>query len=143
MEIKTKAFDTVAIDPADIITFARGLIGFEDKQKFVLLGDPEKTEALVWLQSIEDQNLALVAIQPRLFRTDYKPSVHLDELKDLEVEDEADLLVYAIITVPSQVAKMTANLKAPVVINVKNNKAKQVILNDDRYKIKEPVFTEN
>lgn len=143
MEIKTKAFDTVAIDPADIITFARGLIGFEDKQKFVLLGDPEKTEALVWLQSIEDQNLALVAIQPRLFRPDYKPSVHLDELKDLEVEDEADLLVYAIITVPSQVAKMTANLKAPVVINVKNNKAKQVILNDDRYKIKEPVFTEN
>lgn len=140
MEIKTKAYGPLTIEPADIITFQRGLIGFENRLKFVLLGNPEVIETLVWLQSVEDEELAFVVAQPRFFRPDYNPSVHLDELQELEVEDEADLLVYSIITVPAEVNKMTANLRAPLVINVKNNMAGQIVLNDDRYKIKEPVF---
>jgi len=140
MEIKTKAYGPLTIEPTDIITFQRGPIGFEDKHKFVLLGNPEVIETLVWLQSVEDEELAFVVAQPRFFRPDYNPSVHLDELEELDVKDEADLLVYSIITVPAEVNKMTANLRAPVVINVKNNRAGQIVLNDDRYKIKEPVF---
>ncbi|MCA9748578.1 MAG: flagellar assembly protein FliW, partial [Romboutsia sp.] len=31
------------------------------------------------------------------------------------------------------------NLKAPIIINIKNNRGKQLILQDDKYKIKEPL----
>lgn len=136
MEIKTKAYGIVEIDPKEIITFEKGLIGFEDKRQFVLLGNPEVAETLVWMQSLDDPDLAFVVIQPRHFKPDYRPAINIAEIEELEVDDPELLLLYAIVVVPPDISKMTANLKAPVVINVKNNKAKQVILNDDRYKIK-------
>lgn len=142
MEINTKAYGKVEIDPKEIITFEQGLIGFEDKHEFVLLGNPDSQELLVWLQCIEDPNLAVVVIQPRFFKPDYKPSIDITEIEELEVEDPNLLLLYAIVVVPEDVRKMTANLKAPVVINVKNNKGKQIILNDENYKIKHLILND-
>jgi len=37
---------------------------------------------------------------------------------------------------------MTANLKAPIIINAKNNKGKQAILDNDEYLIKHPILEE-
>jgi len=139
MEIVTKAYGQIAIDPANIITFENGMIGFENLHKYVLLGKDE-SELLLWLQSAEDPEMAFVVIQPRFFKADYQPKIHVNELAELSVEDAADLLLYAVVVVPEDITKMTANLQAPIVINTKNNKGKQLILNDDTYKIKEPVF---
>ena len=43
------------------------------------------------------------------------------------------------ITVPTDIEKMTANLKAPIVINMENNKAVQIIVEDD-YQVKHPIY---
>lgn len=142
MEINTKAYGRVKINPDDIITFDGGLLGFREMKTFVLLGDPETTEGLVWLQSLEEEHLAFVVIQPRFLRQDYQPEIHIRELEELEIEDPAILLLYAIVTIPEDFKKMTVNLRAPVVINVKNNTAKQVVLNDDQYRVKEPFLVQ-
>lgn len=142
MEISTKVFGKVNILEEDIITFENGIIGFEDLRKFVLLGSLDADEILVWLQAVEDEKLAFVVIQPRFFNSDYRPEIKTEEVEDLHAEDQAELLLYAIVTVPDDARKMTANLKAPVIINVKNNLAKQIVLNDDRYLIKEPILAE-
>lgn len=139
MEICTKACGTIEIDPENILAFERGILGFERLSKYVLLGKSD--DLLFWLQSTEEQEVAFVVIDPQMVIPDYQPQINIDDLKDLEVdENDLDLLVYAIVVVPEDIKKMTANLKAPVVINAKNNRAKQIVLNDDRYKIKEPVF---
>jgi flagellar assembly factor FliW len=140
MEIKTKPYGVVEINPEEIITFEQGLPGFEDKKKFILLGNPETNDILVWLQSIEDKNLAFVVIQPKFFKSNYQPKINIAELEDLNIKDEADLLIYAIVVVPQDLKKMTANLQAPIVVNVKNNRGKQLILNDNKYLIKESIF---
>lgn len=142
MELKTRAYGLVEINPEDIITFENGIIGFEEKRKFVLLGQPETNDILVWLQSADDADLAFVVIQPKFFWPAYNPAVTMDEVEDLNVEDASELLAYAIVVVPEDIKKMTANLKAPIIINVKNNKAKQIVLRDDSYKIKEAIFGE-
>lgn len=139
MEIKTKAYGTVDIDPENIITFDSGLVGFEDKHKFTLLGTGEEN-TLIWLQSLDDENFAFVVIQPRFFKPDYQPAINIEEVKDLGVVDAADLLLYTIVVIPQDVKKMTANLRAPIIVNVKNNKAKQLVLSDEGYDVKELVF---
>lgn len=141
MEMGSKAYGKVEIREEDIFTFDSGIIGFEDKKKYVLLGESEENEILVWFQSVEDENLAFVVIKPTVFRPDYKPKIHVDDLAGLDVgEDTSDLLVYTMVVVPEDINKMTANLRAPLIMNKKNNKAKQIVLNDDTYQFKEPIF---
>ena len=139
MKIQSKAYGTVEVDESDIITFEQGLIGLEQYGQYAILNN-RKTETLAWLQSLEEEHLAFVIIQPQFFKPDYKPEIRVSELAKLDIDDPADLIVFAIVVVPEDVTKMTANLKAPVIINTKNRKAKQLVLNDDKYLIKEPVF---
>ncbi len=143
MEINTKAYGLVEIDPEWILHFENGLLGFEDMHKFVMLSNPEGNDILLWLQSLEDENLAFVVIKPETFRPDYHPKIHWQELTDLEVEEQtptADLAIFAIVVVPEDITQMTANLVAPIIINLKNKKAKQIVLKDDTYKIKEYIL---
>lgn len=143
MQINTKPYGPVTINEEDIIFFENGLIGFEASRKFVLLGNRDANETLIWLQSIDTEDLAFVVIQPPVVKPDYKPAIRGEEIEELEADNASDLLVYSIVTIPEEIKKMTVNLKAPVIINVKNNKGKQIILNDDKYAIKELVFTQN
>ena len=61
-------------------------------------------------------------------------------LKNLGDIKEEELLVLATVTVPPEVEKMTSNLKAPFIINAGNLKACQIILDDDKYLIKYPIY---
>ena len=60
-------------------------------------------------------------------------------IKELDIKDEKDVLVICLITLGKSLKDSTANLKAPIIINIKNNRGKQLILQDDKYKIKEPL----
>lgn len=139
-EIVTKAYGMVSIDKDEIITFKNGLPGFEDMHEFVLLSNDPPDQPLLWLQSVEEAELAFVLIKPKTFRPDYNPSFPEAELSELKLEEDREALVLAITVIPEDVKKMTANLRAPLVINRSNRLAKQIVLNDDKYTVKEPVF---
>ena len=63
-----------------------------------------------------------------------------DEIIDeLDIKDPNDVLILCLITLGRTLNESTVNLKAPIIINIKNNKGKQLILQDDKYKIKEPL----
>src|SRR6478672_446614 len=61
MNISTTKFGSISIEQADVLTFVDGLIGMEDCQRWVLLGDSENA-ALAWLQSLESPNDAQVLV---------------------------------------------------------------------------------
>lgn len=143
MEIMTKPYGSVTINPDDTIYFNNGLLGFEDYKKYVLLGIPDVGELMVWLQSVEKENIAFPVIQPRFFWPEYRPVVNVNDLEKLEIADSLDALVYAIVVIPEDAKKMTANLRAPLIINVKNNRGKQIVLPDDTYKIKDYILGTN
>jgi flagellar assembly factor FliW len=50
--------------------------------------------------------------------------------------------VFTILTIPGNLTEMTANLKAPVVINTRSRIAKQVVLQENDQPIKHPMFNE-
>jgi flagellar assembly factor FliW len=132
MKLHTKFKETIEIQESEILHFEKGLPGFEDEKQFVLLpieGTPFST-----LQSVSTKNLAFFTTNPFLFFTKYDFELAESVQEQLKINEESDVLVLVILTIQEPLDKSTANLQAPVVINFKENLAKQVVLTDNRYR---------
>ena len=51
-----------------------------------------------------------------------------------------EFAIFTTIRVPPDITQMTINLKAPIVINVTTQKGCQVIVEDEQYKVRVPVY---
>ena len=67
-----------------------------------------------------------------------------NELRSLRIDasNKKDTLVYCILTIPAEVSAMTANLKAPIVINTASRQARQVVLQENEYSVKFSMYRE-
>ena len=131
MEIKTRIFGDVTISDDKMISFPNGIVGFPDLKDFALIHDEEQGDqaGIRWMQSVQEPNFAMPVINPLVVKEDYNPMVD-DELLSVIGAGE-NILVMTTITVPTDLSKMSVNLKAPFVINVDTRKAVQVVLEDD------------
>ncbi len=141
IKVKTTRFSDIEVDEDDVIELPSGLIGFPELKKYVLL-DHDKDSPFKWLQSLDDGAIAFVLINPLLFKPEYTVEVNEAEVADLGLEQEEDAVISVIITLPSDPQKMTANLKAPLVFNLKNRKGRQVILNNSEYTTRHNIMEE-
>jgi len=140
MEIKTKAMGTVSIVEKQIIELTQGFYGFADYHAFALIDAKQKP--FIWIQSLEKEDLAFLAIDPFLFRPDYEIGIDDSLLGPLEIQSPSDVLVFALITIPSHGTPITANLQGPLIINRNNNRAIQAILTDPRWQTKHDLMAE-
>ena len=142
MKINTRIFGEIEISEDKIITFENGIIGFPDMKKFTLLHDEEKgTDAGIrFLQSLEEPGFAMPVMDPLLVKPDYDPEVNDELLGGAGHITEENILVLVTVTVPSDLTKMSVNLRGPFVINVEENKACQVIVEGDTYPVKLPIY---
>lgn len=139
VKIQTSRFGAIEISQDDLIDFPEGPIGFQNLRSFVLLDDPND-EIFAWLQSCEDAAIAFPVLEPELFRQDYKLALNKHDLESLKAPSGEGLRCFCIITIPNDPTQMTANLKAPVVINVAGRVARQCVLQDNHLAIREPIF---
>ena len=142
MKIKTRFFGEIEIDNNKIITFQDGLPGFEHLKNFLFMTDKDENSPFCWLQSIEDVDIVFTLFNVFNFLPNYNPNIEKDMLKDLEEFKEEDFIIYCIATIPKDIKEITINLKAPVIINLANNKAKQIICNNEEYPIKYYIYKE-
>lgn len=142
MEVKTKWFGAIDIQDDKIITFDKGLIGLEEYKKYTIVYNTDESDSasIMWLQSLEDENLALPVMYPEVFMPNYDPIVEDELISPLGEFKIADLIVLVTLTVPSDITKMTSNLKAPIIINSDNMKACQLIADNENYKVKYPIY---
>ncbi len=142
MKIKTKAFGEVEIADEKIITFENGIIGFPDLKHFTLLHDEEKgtSAGIRFLQSIEEPGFAMPVMDPLIVKPDYDPEVDDELLVGLGELTSNNILVLVTVTIPSDLKQMCVNLQGPIIINVEERKACQVIVEGDRYPVKFPVY---
>lgn len=123
INITTIHFGELEVPKENLLEFEEGILGFEDLKRFVIISE-EETEPFKWLLSIDEPNIGFPIVDPWLLDINYSPG------KGFKLEEEA---LFSIITLGKADQNMTANLKAPIVINIKNNKGKQVILPNDKY----------
>lgn len=139
MIIATTRFGQVEIKNEDILTFAEGLLGFADLKKFVLLDDPSD-EIFAWLQSCDASAIAFPLLEPEIFSDTYNVTMSKSDMEALKVKEQKDAHYFSIITIPEDPTQMTANMKAPIVINMKEKLARQCVLQDNNLAIREPIF---
>ncbi|MBT2685453.1 flagellar assembly protein FliW [Bacillus sp. ISL-37] len=137
MKINTKYHGEVEVE--DILTFEKGIPGFVEEKQFALLPLSDD-ESYVVLQSVSTPGLAFVLTNPFHFKKEYDFQLEDATVEELNLESEKDVAVYSILTVQDPFEKTTANLQAPIIINQRNRKAKQVILHNEQYKTKHPIF---
>lgn len=139
MKINTKYHGEKVIDEKSIITFPQAIPGFPDEKKFIVLSLDDEGEFLV-LQSLVNSQLAFIITNPFSFFKEYDFTLENHVVELLEIESEKDIVVFSILTVHDPFNKTTANLQAPVVVNNKKRLAKQVILSNQDYHTKHPLF---
>jgi len=131
-QIRTKYFGEIDYDPENVLTFSKGLFGFEEEKQFLLLPF-EGDGGLYSLQSMQTPGLAFVAVDPAALCSDYTPSLQPEDLRALDVEEGGELFFYTLCAVKEPASASTVNLRCPIVINEAKMLAVQVILEDGRY----------
>lgn len=139
VKIKTTRFGELEVNPNDIITFSEGLLGFENLKKYFVV-DPGDSTLILWLQSTEDEKVAFPVIEPKIFKPDYIAKLLPADLNGLDLETLQTAKLYSILTIPANVTEMSANLKAPIVINSAKKVAKQIVLQDSKLSVKHEMY---
>lgn len=140
MEVNTRAFGLIDINDDKIIKFDNGIVGFSDLQLFALIHNEEKKGGIRWLQSLDEPCFALPVMDPLMVVPEYNPEVEDELIKHVGDLNPDDTLVLVTVTVPSDLTKMTVNLKAPIIINAQTKKACQVVVEGDEYAVKFPIY---
>lgn len=131
MKIETKFLGIVEIEDKEIIKFEIGIPGFEDIKEYVILPvDQDSPFAL--MQSIKEPKIGFVLAFPFAFKEDYAFNVSEEDKNELKVNQQEDIAIYTIVTVKDNFQDSTLNLLAPILINVKENCGKQLVLQDSK-----------
>ena len=79
-------------------------------------------------------------INPLVVKEDYNPVVEDELLKGLGEITEENIVILLLLTVPQDAIQMTANLKAPIIINADTRKGAQVVVENEEYEIKYRIY---
>ena len=130
MTFKTSRFGEIEVSEDTLLTFPTGLVGFPAVQKFVVLDVAEDCQ-YQWFQAINEPDLAFVIIDVHLLNPEFKAEVSDEGLAELEITPTDPVLIMAVVTIPSgEPEHATANLRAPLVVNLRTRKGKQLILHE-------------
>lgn len=143
MEINSRIFGKIEIDDDKIITIPGGILGFEKYTRYAIAfdSDKESRNGIMWLQCIDEPELAFPVMDPMYIVKDYKPVVEDEWLAPIgKFESDEELYILSVFTVPSDLTKMTINLKAPVIINTSTRLGCQIIVNNEEYPIRYNVY---
>ncbi|WP_044022877.1 flagellar assembly protein FliW [Bacillus sp. SG-1] len=141
MKISTKYHGEIEVTPEALLTFEHGIPGFLEEKQFTLLPLPDNNEFQI-LQSLETPELGFVVASPFVFFQDYDFTLDTATVDQLGSPSEKEVEVLSILTIKEPLHESTANLQGPIIINLANNKAKQVILNNSDYQTKHTIFAQ-
>lgn len=143
MKIKTKYLGEIQIKRGQIISFPKGLLGFEDHKEFVVL-NIEGNDHFKFLQDIHNEYISFLLINPWDFFEDYDIELPDDKLKNIKIDPRGStsMIIYNIVTMGKSLEESTTNLLAPIVINLEDKKGKQFILQNSPYTTKHRLIPE-
>lgn len=142
LKIETTRFGVLEVDEDKIIHFPEGLVGFDERKKFVIINHQDDSP-FKWLQCVEVTNLAFLVSDPFWFCPDYEFELSDEDEKKLELTSPEQVAVLVTITIPKDDPKaFTANLLGPLIVNSERRFAKQLVLTSEKYTTQYPVLKE-
>lgn len=137
MEIETTRFGRLVVDDDRVMTFPKGLLGFPQYTRYALIQTSEENY-FFWLQCVDDPNLAFVVTDPTTFFKDYEVPLREETQQDLDLTDPAAVQTFVICNKVGD--WLTGNLLGPIVVNVANRLAGQVVLTEKKWTTRQPLL---
>ncbi len=136
--VVTHLFGAIDIQEEQLLEFREGLLGFSLCRRWLLIQG--KKPGTAWLQSADHGSLAFMLIDPFMAFDGYTAHLGPMEIAQLDAQDPSQIAVFAIVTLPSMDApEPTANLRGPVVINVKARRGAQVVASEGTWSVRQPL----
>ena len=136
--LQSTRFGPLTVPAESTIHFPSGLIGFPSSCQYVML---EHKPPFSWLHAVDDPNLAFVVVDGAEFGQHYEMKPPIGD-KDIDLQEKDEYAILVIVTVRPDPKMTTANLKAPVFVNIRNRKGVQVIYDNPKYPTRFPLWTE-
>ncbi|WP_313990650.1 flagellar assembly protein FliW [uncultured Selenomonas sp.] len=139
-KIMTSRFGEIEAAEDAVIHFAAGIPAFEEEHEFLII-PYEEDSPYVFLQSVRTPELAFLMTMPLAFFPDYEFTIDDEVEQELGFTSPEEVLIYAVLTLSgTEIRDLTANLIAPIVINAKTRKGKQIVLDRSSYTTKHRLF---
>lgn len=139
MIIQSTRFGEVEVSDEMIIEFPHGLPGFLKEKSFAFL-PYQQDSPFAFLQSTGDPDLTFLIVDPFTFFLDYDFEIGDDTAGSLGLAEENMPQIFNIVSMREKVEDMTVNLVAPVIINWRDLKAMQIVLENTEYKVRHNLF---
>ncbi|WP_426450507.1 flagellar assembly protein FliW [Paenibacillus sp. S-38] len=130
MRINTLALGEIEYTEEEVLTFPNGIPGFEAYTRFLMI---RREEAFAYLQSIEEERLHFVVLNPFDVYKAYEFELGQEDQEELEIRSEEGIEVWSIVTLGDTPEQYTLNLMGPVVINTLSRLGKQIVLHHSPY----------
>jgi len=138
LQISSRALGDITVSTEWVMHFPLPLGGFPTQQEFVLI--PAAREGLWWLQSMSDADLTFILADPFVLDSGYGLDLGDAERHMLHIGNETDTFALVMITLPNEEsASATANCRAPVVFNLRQQVALQVVSRDDAHDVRRSI----
>ena len=141
--LRSRYFGEIEVDAAAPFRFSQGLTGFESERDFSPIEIPAQ-RPILYLQSHNREDLCLITLPVRVIVSDYALHLAPEYLGALGFRDDEtprigeELLCLAIVTAGED-RGLTANLLAPIVVNIRTHQAAQAIQYDSDYNNRHPI----
>ncbi|MCZ8523309.1 MULTISPECIES: flagellar assembly protein FliW [Paenibacillus] len=130
MRIQTLALGEIEYTDNEVITFPQGIPGFEEYTRFIIIG---RGEAFSYLQSLEEERLHFVILNPFDLFQAYEFELHQSDQDELNIQSEEGIEVWSIVTLGEKPEQYTLNLMGPIVVNKVSRLGKQIVLHQSPY----------
>jgi flagellar assembly factor FliW len=131
-----------ASDDGILLTFPKGLLGFQKLTSFRLL-EPQDGYPLKFLQSVESEDVSFICIDPASIKQDYEVPLGEEEAESLHLESPEEAMVLTLVVIPENAQHMTTNLAGPLVINVRTRTGFQIVLNSENFPLRFPILPQD
>lgn len=130
MKIQTSRFGILNVSDDTLLFFPSGLVGFPACRRFVVF-DAAEASNYQWFQSVDEPGLAVVIVDVHLLQPEFRIDVPHDGLVELDMIQTDPISILAVVSIPSgDPYQATANLRAPLIVNLRSRKGKQLILHE-------------
>jgi flagellar assembly factor FliW len=123
------------------LRFPDGLLGFPQLKAFQLIEPPE-AYPIKFLKPLAQTDISFVCVNVGAIKPDYTVPLSPEDAKALAIRAPEEALVLALVVIPEDPRRMTANLAGPILVNLKTREGRQVVLNTDQFPLQYPVFAD-
>ncbi len=142
LKLVTERFGEIMVGEEDLLHFERGIPGLPDMRRVCLLRR-EEDEPIRWLVDVDDATVAIPVVGAGHIAPGYFEDLAAQVKGLAGAKDTDELELYVILVIGSDPARVTANLRAPILVDRRAGTATQLVLPSEEYPIRYRLFPGN